>query len=112
MNEQKMKTTRKNDVFLGVDGFLYKRGSASVQNFQEPLIDLWQEVHAGKQPSTIDQGATVWERDALLVMAKSCGRTLRLDKPEEYGLPDGGTYADLAATIDERLKGLSKAAKH
>ena len=93
------------EVFLGADGVVYRNGSASTQNFQEPLIELWHQVHKGKQPIEVQHGSTVWKRDALLVMAHACGRRLQLDKSEEYGLPNGGTYADLASKIDGQLLG-------
>jgi len=95
-------------VFLGADGVVYRNGSASTQNFQEPLIELWHQIQKGKQPIEVQHGSTVWRRDALLVMAHSCGRRLRLDKPDEYGLANGGTYADLASKIDDQLRGRKK----
>jgi hypothetical protein len=69
------------------------------------LIELWHQVHKGKPPIEVQHGSTVWKRDVLLVMAHSCGRRLQLDKPNEYGLANGSTYADLAAKIDEQMRG-------
>ena len=91
------------EVFLGADGLVYSSSVAS-QDFRRPLLELWQHVQEGRCPSTICQGSTVWKREALLVMAHACGGGMRIDKPEEYGLPGSSTYAELAATIDGQMK--------
>jgi hypothetical protein len=99
------------EVFLGAGGFVYTSGVASAQRFQKPLIELWHQVYKGKRPISVQQGSTLWKRDALLVMARACGQKERLDRPEEYGLPADATYADLAANIDERLRNRTKHGK-
>lgn len=97
---------RRCEVFLGVDGYVYSTGSVSAWAFQEPLRVLWHRRRDGKRPRqiTIEQGgrSVVWQREALLVVAQACGRSLLLTNPEDYGLPVGSSYADLASLIDKR----------
>lgn len=93
----------KGEVFLETDGLVYRRGRASVQDFERPLLSLWHQVQKGKQPIEVQEGSTVWKRDALLVMAQACGRGRRLDNPESLGLPTGSTYAQLATKIQGRV---------
>ena len=97
--------TGKKEVFVGTDKCIYTSGVVSTRNFGEPLVELWHRVQKGKRPITIQQGLIAWEREALLVIAHVFGKELRLDRPEEFDLPDGSTYADLATRIEKRLRG-------
>jgi hypothetical protein len=102
----KMKAASNNEVFVGADGLVYTSGSVCVQGFGEPLLDLWLRVYERKRPRQIKirQGecSTVWRREALLAIAHLFGKGRPLDRPEEYRLPEGSTYADLASDIERR----------
>ena len=76
----------------------------------EALHQLWERVDACKPvPTEItveleDDNSITWTVNGLLKAAESCSVLLTDNSCQQYGLPFGSTYADLAEHIKETTK--------
>ena len=74
----------------------------------ESLITLWEELQSGNSPEKIelkleDDNSITWDVKGLIDSGKEFGGAYHVTNPQNFGLPQGGTYSDLARKMAQMM---------